>query len=207
MESLSLSQPGHTHHFTARRKLSSSFNLVQFSSLPVPIAEGGAPELSSNQLSSRQGSSPEGSVDGEGGEDGEHGDQLMQSSSSDNVFMDTENISSTFQPLYPGNRRSSTQSDQSNFHALIANTSPQVSRLRPHRPNPLISHTNGSRARSQSAVFAGREEPFSLTSNSSPLNRRATLAMVGRYHAGNLSPLTSGHKSRTPSGELGAWPS
>ena len=203
-ESPPTSQQSHAHHRSARRKLSSNFTTMQFCSLPTPIAEGDAPALSSNHLSSRQSrdGSPEGSVDG----DFVSGDRLQQSTSSDNVFMEAEGTSLTFHPLYPSNRRGSIHSET--FHSSSAvNVSPQVSKLRPHRPNPLISHTNGSRARSQSAVFAGREDPYSLLSNGSPLSRRATLALVSRSHlpvgshAGpSLSPLTSGHKSRTPSG-------
>ena len=206
---------------SARRKLSTSFNSsVQFSSFPTPIAEGEAPGLSSNQRDERSRSpshdlSPEGSVDSEGVM-GEAGDPLQRSSASDNVFVESDrhraSSSLTFQHQYPSNQ-SGLRTDSS--ISIEANMSPQVSRLRPHshRPNPLISHTNGSRARSQSAVFAGREEsPFSLITNRSPLSRRATLALIGRSHhgggsglgfagMGSLSPLTSGHKSRTASGK------
>ena len=203
---------------SVRRKLSTSFNSsVQFSSFPMPIAEGEAPGLSSNQGDERSRSpscdlSPEGSVDSEGVM-GEAGDPLQRSSASDNVFVESNRRGSlTFQHQYPSNRSGLRTDSSTNIEV---NMSPQVSRLRPHshRPNPLISHTNGSRARSQSAVFTGREDsPFSLTANRSPLSRRATLALIGRSHhgrgsglgfagMGSLSPLTSGHKSRTASGK------
>ena len=156
--------------------------------------------------------SPEGSVESEGVMC-EGGDPLQQSSASDNVFMESDSHvgsgSLTFQHQYPSNRNG-IQTD-----SIAANMSPQVSKLRPHshRPNPLISHTNGSRARSQSAVFTGREDsPFSLAANGSPLSRRATLALIGRSHPGgsghgffglgSVSPLTSGHKNRTASGKV-----
>ena len=203
---------------SARRKLSTSFSSsVQFSSFPTPIAEGEAPGLSSNQgdeysRSPSHDLSPEGSVESEGVM-GEGGDPLQRSSASDNVFMESDHHiasgSLTFQHQYPSNQNG-IQTEN-----VAANMSPQVSRLRPHshRPNPLISHTNGSRARSQSAVFAGREDsPFSLAANGSPLSRRATLALIGRSHPGgsghsffgpgSVSPLTSGHKSRTASGKI-----
>ena len=198
----------HAHQRGVRRKLSSSFSSMQFCSLPTPITEGDAPTLSSNHLSSRQSRelSPEESVGG----DFVSCDPLRQSTSSDNVFMEVEGTSLTFQQPYPSNRRTSIHSEI--FHSSsTANVSPQVSKLRPHRPNPLISHTNGTRVRSQSAVFAGREDPYSLSSNGSPLGRRATLALVSRNHlptgshgygsGPSLSPLTSGHKSRTASGK------
>ena len=213
---------------SARRKLSTSFNSsVQFSSLPTPIIEGeDPPQLSPNQRDeySRSPSrefSPEGSV----GSDGvmcEGGDPLQRSSASDNVFMESEHHTSnasgslTFQHQYPSNRNGTQTDNCSSVGA--SNMSPQVLKLRPHshRLNPLISHTNGSRARSQSAVFAGREDvPFSLAANGSPLSRRATLALIGRSHhpglggsghgffgPGSVSPLTSGHKSRTASGKI-----
>ena len=142
----------------------------------------------------------------------EAGDPLQHSSTSDNVFMEPDNqaaTSLTFQHQYPSNRNG-IQTGLSNLSST-ANTSPQVSKLRPHshRPNPLISHINGSRARSQSAIFVGKEDhPFSLVANGSPLSRRATLALIGRSHPGgsghsfgSMSPLTSGHKSRTASGK------
>ena len=206
---------------STRRKLSTSFSSsIQFSSFPTPIAEGEAPGLSSNQGDEHSRSpsrdlSPEGSVESEGVM-GEGSDPLQHSSASDNVFMEFDHHAAsgslTFQHQYPSNRNG-IQTD--NYSNMAANMSPQVSKLRPHshRPNPLISHTNGSRARSQSAVFAGREDnPFSLAANGSPLSRRATLALIGRSHPGgsghsffgpgSVSPLTSGHKSRTASGKI-----
>lgn len=206
---------------SARRKLSTSFSSsIQFSSLPTPIIEGEVPGLLTNQGDERSRSpsrdmSPEGSVDSEGVMC-EGGDPLQRSSTSDNVFMEPDSHiasgSLTFHPQYPSNRNG-IQTDN-HLNISTANMSPQVSKLRPHsqRPNPLISHTNGSRGRSQSAVFAGRENsPFSLAANGSPLSRRATLALIGRSHPGgsghgffgpgSVSPLTSGHKSRTASGK------
>ena len=209
-ESLASAQLDNTHQLSsshqpsARRRLSSSF---KFASHPMAIIGGESPQLLSSQVSSRQNvtptTSPEGSVDG----DGEAGDSLQQSNSSDNVFAELENSSLTFQPPYPSNRRNSIHSEHHTSTASL-NTSPQVTKLCLRRPNPLISHTNGSRARSHSAFSTGREDFYSLLPNCSPLSRRATLALIGRqYHPGHghakgsLSPLATGHMTRTASGE------
>lgn len=206
---------------SARRKLSTSFtSSLQFSSFPTAIAEGEAPGLLTNQGDEHSRSlsrdlSPE-SVDSEGVMC-EGGDPLQHSSTSDNVFMELDNhtaaSSLTFHHQYLSNQ-SGIQTMDDHSSISTANMSPQVSKLRPHsqRPNPLISHTNGSRARSQSAIFTGREDShLSLAANGSPLSRRATLALIGRSHPGgsghgffgpgSVSPLTSGHKSRTASGK------
>lgn len=208
-------------HLSARRRLSTSFSSVQFSSLPTAIAEGEIPADQDDRHSRTPSRdfSPEDSVDGDS-VTGEGGDPLQRSSTSDNVFTDSESLAAnslTFQHQYPSNRHG-MQAELGDYHTSIAinNMSPQVSKLRPHsnRPNPLISHTNISRGRSQSAVFTGRgDHPFPLAVNGSPLSRRrATLALIGRSHQGgsghqsffglgSMSPLTSGHKSRTPSGK------
>lgn len=210
-ESLASAQLDNTHQLssahqpTARRRLSSSFTSMQFTTPTMPIVGGESPQLS-GQMSSRQNvtptTSPEGSVDGECVM-GEAGDPLQQTNSSDNVFTELEN--SSFQTLFPSNRRNSIHSE----HHSTCNMSPQITKLCLHRPNPLISHTNGSRARSQSAFSVGREELYSIFPNCSPLSRRATLALIGRhYHSGrghatgSLSPLATGHKTRTASGKL-----
>lgn len=69
--------------------------------------------------------------------------------------------------------------------------SPQVPRGS-GRPNPLTSHTSAS-----------KDAPPPSISTSQLLTRR-TSAVGGHlgWGAGPLSPLTSGHKSRTPSGTL-----
>ena len=95
--------------------------------------------------------------------------------SSDNVFAEDDS-NDAFHSKYPSNM-------EFNNHQLTdlttrVDTSPQVSKTRQRRPNPLTSHTNAVRTRSHSAVLPSQREsePWLVTaSNRSPLSRQAMI--------------------------------